>query len=249
VVLAAQEHWRLVPVGDPEVLDVYEDHGRVVAGCGLRSCADRRRPAIRGQRQSLGLVVLRPPRRDAGPGRGRGRPRRAGPHPVADPGPTPPQSVIASTVIVGVDGSALACNAASTGIELLRNADVVVIAIVVDEDWSLALGASGFAGPVSTVEEVESKQRASLEAAETALEEVKATLQGNDVTTRVVEGSPGPELCRLASEASASAIVVGTRGRGGLKRAVLGSVSDYVVRNAPCPVLVIGNAGDGATMS
>jgi nucleotide-binding universal stress UspA family protein len=36
----------------------------------------------------------------------------------------------------------------------------------------------------------------------------------------------------------AVAIVVGSRGRGGLKRAFLGSVSDYVVRNAPCSVVV-----------
>jgi nucleotide-binding universal stress UspA family protein len=35
-------------------------------------------------------------------------------------------------------------------------------------------------------------------------------------------------------------MVVGTRGRGGLRRAVLGSVSDHVVRNAPCPVVVVG---------
>ena len=36
------------------------------------------------------------------------------------------------------------------------------------------------------------------------------------------------------------AIVRGSRGRGGLRRAVLGSVSDHVVRNAPCPVVVTG---------
>ena len=37
--------------------------------------------------------------------------------------------------------------------------------------------------------------------------------------------------------------MVGSRGRGGLKRAVLGSVSDHIVRNAPCPVLVTGERG------
>jgi nucleotide-binding universal stress UspA family protein len=35
--------------------------------------------------------------------------------------------------------------------------------------------------------------------------------------------------------------VIGTRGRGDIKRALLGSVSDYLVRNAPCPVVVVGD--------
>jgi nucleotide-binding universal stress UspA family protein len=39
----------------------------------------------------------------------------------------------------------------------------------------------------------------------------------------------------------ARAVVLGTRGRGGIARALLGSVSDYVVRNAPCPVVVTGS--------
>ncbi len=58
------------------------------------------------------------------------------------------------------------------------------------------------------------------------------------VQTRVIEGSPGSALCALAEELSADAIVLGTRGRGGLRRALLGSVSDYVVRNAPCAVVI-----------
>jgi nucleotide-binding universal stress UspA family protein len=146
---------------------------------------------------------------------------------------------------VGADGSRLARNAAVVGVDLLRSPDVLVIAMVVDEvDWSLAHGDSGFAGPVVPVEELESKHRASLEAAEEALAEIKAGLGRDDVITRVLEGLPGPAFCRFASETSASAIIVGTRGRGGFKRAVLGSVSDYVVRNAPCPVVVVGNIED-----
>ena len=149
---------------------------------------------------------------------------------------------------MGVDGSLLARNAASTGLELLRDPDDIVIVMVVDEvDWSLAQGASGFAGPVASVEELESTHRADLEAAEAALDEVKASFGGNEVVTRVLEGSPGPQLCSLASEISARAIVLGTRGRGGFKRAVLGSVSDYVVRNAPCPVVVVGNIDDSTS--
>jgi nucleotide-binding universal stress UspA family protein len=58
------------------------------------------------------------------------------------------------------------------------------------------------------------------------------------VETRVIEGSPGAALCALAEEVSADAIVLGSRGRSGIRRALLGSVSDYVVRNAPCAVVI-----------
>jgi len=65
-----------------------------------------------------------------------------------------------------------------------------------------------------------------------------------DIEKRVIEGEPGPALCRLAAEVGASAVILGSRGRGGLKRAFLGSVSDYVVRNAPCPVVVSRGSTD-----
>ena len=49
----------------------------------------------------------------------------------------------------------------------------------------------------------------------------------------------GEGVCQTAREAKATLIVVGTRGRGGLRRAMLGSVADYVVRHADCPVTTI----------
>ena len=53
-----------------------------------------------------------------------------------------------------------------------------------------------------------------------------------------MRGDPGRALCELATQLPARGIVMGTRGRGAIKRALLGSVSDYVVRNAPCPVII-----------
>jgi nucleotide-binding universal stress UspA family protein len=149
-----------------------------------------------------------------------------------------------STIIVCVDGSELALEAAATGIDLLRPVDVFMVVTVVDAvDMSLADDASGLAGPTASVQELDAERDSSRAAGEAILEQAKTFLARDDVELRVLEGRPGQELCRLAAEVSARAIVMGTRGRGGMRRALLGSVSDHVVRNAPCPVIVIGEAG------
>jgi nucleotide-binding universal stress UspA family protein len=52
-------------------------------------------------------------------------------------------------------------------------------------------------------------------------------------------GRPDAEITALAEEMGAGLIVVGSRGLGGIRRTMLGSVSDSVVRHAHCPVLVV----------
>ena len=54
----------------------------------------------------------------------------------------------------------------------------------------------------------------------------------------LMNGRPDQEIVALAEELGAGLIVMGGRGLGGMKRALMGSVSDSVVRNAHCPVLV-----------
>lgn len=54
-----------------------------------------------------------------------------------------------------------------------------------------------------------------------------------------VLGSPADEIVRFARQQSAGAIVMGTHGRTGLVRVLMGSVAEKVVRTAPCPVLTI----------
>ncbi len=53
------------------------------------------------------------------------------------------------------------------------------------------------------------------------------------------KGRPDQEILHLAEELSAGLIVMGTRGLGGIRRALMGTVSDSVVRHAHCPVLVV----------
>ena len=52
-------------------------------------------------------------------------------------------------------------------------------------------------------------------------------------------GEPAREIVHLAEDLGARLIVVGSRGRGGMRRALMGSVSDAVVRHAHCPVMVV----------
>ena len=55
----------------------------------------------------------------------------------------------------------------------------------------------------------------------------------------VAEGEPGPVLARVAVERDCRLIILGSHGRGGLQRLLVGSVADHLVRHAHCPVLVM----------
>lgn len=61
---------------------------------------------------------------------------------------------------------------------------------------------------------------------------------GLNVSFLVWTGDPGESIVSAAEAEGADLIVVGTHGRGTIGRLLLGSVSAYVVRHAPCPVLV-----------
>lgn len=117
--------------------------------------------------------------------------------------------------------------------------DVVITTVIDPSDESLVTG-TGFAGGTMTPAELEEMDRARHDDARTLLEDTVVALGLQGADARVLDGRPGPTVCELAAAIGARAIVVGTRGRGGFKRALLGSVSDHIVRNAPCPVVVVG---------
>ena len=116
----------------------------------------------------------------------------------------------------------------------------MVVTVIEPPDASLVTG-TGHAGGVMTPDQLQQSHDATVRRAQDDLAAACSSLGVEVAEARVVEGSPGPALCDFAASVGASAIVVGTRGRGGLKRAVLGSVSDHLVRHAPCPVLVVND--------
>jgi nucleotide-binding universal stress UspA family protein len=62
---------------------------------------------------------------------------------------------------------------------------------------------------------------------------------GDDVAVRVDIGKAGERIVELARQENAALVVLGSRGRGDLSSAVLGSVSHAVAANAPCPVVIV----------
>ena len=69
------------------------------------------------------------------------------------------------------------------------------------------------------------------------LQRVQAPSADVTVEHRLVEGDPAAEILRAAGDLHANLIVLGTHGRTGVRRLLMGSVADQVVRRASCPVL------------
>jgi nucleotide-binding universal stress UspA family protein len=59
------------------------------------------------------------------------------------------------------------------------------------------------------------------------------------VERRLVEGNPATEILRAAEETHCDVIIMGSHGRTGLSRLLLGSVAEAVLRQAVCPVLIM----------
>jgi nucleotide-binding universal stress UspA family protein len=70
----------------------------------------------------------------------------------------------------------------------------------------------------------------------------EARTTGVNAEFRQILGSPGRTICHAARTWGADLIVVGNRGRTGLKELFLGSVSNYVLHHAPCSVLTVKSA-------
>lgn len=71
------------------------------------------------------------------------------------------------------------------------------------------------------------------------LEQVRPANPGISVDHVLLEGDPATEIARYAADHGTDVIVIGTHGRTGVDRLVMGSVAERVMREAPCSVLVV----------
>ncbi|MFL5790088.1 MAG: universal stress protein [Actinomycetota bacterium] len=145
------------------------------------------------------------------------------------------------TIVVGVDGSMaarLAVRWAAREAEL-RKADLILVSA-----WSILL--DGFSlGDVAVTEdllkglEIDAEQRLA-----EAANDARAVATDISITTEAVEGNPSAVLLHAARDADL--LVIGSRGLGGFRGLLLGSVSQQCADHASCPVVVVRHV-DGDT--
>jgi nucleotide-binding universal stress UspA family protein len=71
------------------------------------------------------------------------------------------------------------------------------------------------------------------------LEQLQVSNANVRTERRLEEGEPAEEILRVANEIHANLLIMGTHGRTGLQRLLMGSVAEEVVRQASCPVLTV----------
>ncbi len=142
------------------------------------------------------------------------------------------------TVLLCTDGSPLSLDAIRQGLALLATPGrTVLLTVAPPIDPTLVTG-TGFAGGVMSFEEKNELVEAQRVNAQATLDATVNELGLADAETLVKYGDAGHVICEVAASLPASVVVLGTHGRSGLRRAVMGSTSDHVVRHAVCPVLV-----------
>jgi nucleotide-binding universal stress UspA family protein len=137
-------------------------------------------------------------------------------------------------VLLATDGSPTAKKATETAIELAKLLDTELVIVTV---WTIPYTATGLA-PAPMNGEV--AQLGEDEAARLVLDTAaRAEEAGVETRTQVLRGIPVDEICLAAETYNPRFLVVGSHGRGVLKRALFGSVSTGVLHRAKCPVLVV----------
>ena len=140
------------------------------------------------------------------------------------------------TVLVPVDGSPQSDAALDHALEQFPDAGIVALTAVdpVAAGYSAAPGPDAGGYPGEWIEQANDRADRILD---DAVEH--AADQGREVDTVRVTDRPARAIVDYADEEGVDHIVLGSHGRTGVTRVLLGSVAENVVRRAPCPVTVV----------
>lgn len=138
-------------------------------------------------------------------------------------------------ILVPTDGSVEGERAVEHAIELALVHDATIEAIYV-------VNAASYGGlPMETAwdgisDALRDEGRAAVERIEDLVTRREPSI---DVETKVLEGSPSRVIVEQSAVSDCDLVVMGTHGRGGIDRLLLGSVAERVVRSSPVPVLTV----------
>jgi nucleotide-binding universal stress UspA family protein len=155
-------------------------------------------------------------------------------------GPTGKESVAMSIfptrILLATDGSEESELAATRAVDIAEKTDSELHVVHVGVVPSFLVSYPGTLGYERRLyDQIEEESRQLLRELSWRVKVVGGTVAG----THLRMGQVALEIVALAEELGVGLIVIGSRGLGGVRRALMGSVSDSVVRHAHCPVLVV----------
>jgi nucleotide-binding universal stress UspA family protein len=150
-------------------------------------------------------------------------------------GGNPIMSIFPTTILLATDGSEEAQLAATTAADLAQKTNSELHLITVGPDYPLYELPEHPADFEDVLRKNRREAKEMLEQQAKRIEEWGASVK----ETHLREGRAAEEIVELAEEIGAGLIVMGSRGHGRLRRALMGSVSDAVVRHAHCPVTIV----------
>jgi nucleotide-binding universal stress UspA family protein len=135
-------------------------------------------------------------------------------------------------VLIAIDSEPVGVRAAETGIDLALalGAEVAFIHVM---DTSLIYPGESGPSPNELIAAATLNAKRLVATIRQRLPPQSSVLEFFEV------GTPSDEIVKAAEEWSADLLVIGSHGRGGNQRALLGSVAEAVMRHAPCPLVVV----------
>jgi nucleotide-binding universal stress UspA family protein len=134
-------------------------------------------------------------------------------------------------ILIATDGSEKNRAALDEGIKIARSfGSVVYVVYVIDTGAFSSMSGDIPLGDTYRIFQAEAEQ---------AFNRIKSLAGDVKVETSILEGHPAAEIVKFAVSKKIDMIVIGTQGKKGLERLLLGSVAEEIIRSAPCKVLVV----------
>ncbi len=156
-------------------------------------------------------------------------------------------SIFPTRILLATDGSENAAHATAVAAQLSEETGSELHVLYVGEDaYSSTLaypdaadpGGVQWDDPALVVQLQRQFEQMSRRVLDTEAQKVREA-GGTVAQAHLRMGNPAAEIVDLAEELGVGLVVVGSRGLGGVRRALMGSVSDSVVRHAHCPVTIV----------